>query len=74
LEKIPVIDWICHNCFAFGFERGQMVKCFLCPKKGGSMKPTNIFSSYDNYYDYKIRNLTKKAGKNVIKKFNNIAN
>ena len=29
-----------------------MVNCMLCPKKGGAMKPTNIFTSIENYRKY----------------------
>jgi hypothetical protein len=36
----------------FGFKRGLMVKCLLCPKRGGAMKPTNIFTSAENYRKY----------------------
>ena len=43
LETIPEIDWLCNNCITFGFQKGLMVKCLLCPKRGGAMKPTNIF-------------------------------
>lgn len=50
-----------------------MVKCFLCPKRGGAMKPTNIFRSYDKYYDQKIKILTKKTGKSQIEKLQNLA-
>lgn len=73
LETIPEIEWICYNCFTFGFKRGQMLQCFLCPKRGGAMKPTNIFSSYEKFYDQKIKNLSKKTGKNNIEKLNNLA-
>lgn len=24
----------------------------LCPKKGGAMKPTNLFTSYENFRKY----------------------
>lgn len=37
------------------------------------MKPTNIFRSYEKYYDQKIKSLTKKTGKNNIEKLNNLA-
>lgn len=37
------------------------------------MKPTNIFRSYEKYFDKKIRNLPKKTGKQNIEKLNNIA-
>ena len=50
-----------------------MVKCFLCPKRGGAMKPTNIFGSYQKYYDHKIRTITKKTGKHNIKKISQLA-
>jgi hypothetical protein len=37
----------------------------LCPKKGGAMKPTNIFTSTDNYLKYNSNssNTIKKASK-----------
>jgi len=37
------------------------------------MKPTNIFSSYDKYYDQKIKRITPKTGRNTIEKLNNEA-
>lgn len=37
------------------------------------MKPTNIFRSYDKYYDQKIKILTKKTGKSQIEKLQNLA-
>lgn len=51
LETVPENDWICNNCYTFGFQRGLMVKCILCPKRGGAMKPTNIFRSHEKYLD-----------------------
>ena len=45
IERIPENDWMCNNCITFGFVRGMMVKCILCPKRGGAMKPSNIFGS-----------------------------
>jgi hypothetical protein len=50
-----------------------MVKCFLCPKRGGAMKPTNVFRSYEKYFEKKLRNIPKKAGKVNIEKLNNLA-
>jgi hypothetical protein len=44
------------------------VQCLLCPKRGGAMKPTNIFSTVDNYKKY---NPTKGGdNKKSIKKIN----
>ena len=50
-----------------------MVKCFLCPKRGGAMKPTNVFRSYEKYFEKKLRNIPKKSGKVNIEKLNNMA-
>ena len=50
-----------------------MVKCFLCPKRGGAMKPTNVFRSHEKYFEKKIKNIPKKSGKLNIEKLNNIA-
>jgi predicted deacetylase len=47
-----------------------MVKCLLCPKRGGAMKPTNIFRSYEKYYEQKIKNLSKKTSKTNLGKLN----
>lgn len=52
IEQLPEGDWICYNCEMFGFKRGLAVKCFLCPKRGGAMKPTNIFTSTENFRKY----------------------
>jgi hypothetical protein len=46
----------------------MMVKCFLCPKRGGSMKPTNIFESYQKFFDSKILGTQKKSGKSNIER------
>lgn len=47
-----------------------MVTCILCPKKGGAMKPTNIFTSVDNYKKYNNNNSSSK--KQVKKHHHNI--
>ncbi len=52
IETLPEGDWVCYNCEIFGFKRGLVVKCLLCPKLGGAMKPTNIFSTAENYKMY----------------------
>ena len=49
-----------------------MVKCFLCPKRGGAMKPTNVFRSYEKYFEKKVRNVPKKSGKVNIEKLNSL--
>ena len=67
IEKLPEIDWMCYNCLTFGIKKGMMVKCFLCPKRGGSMKPTNIFASNQKFVD-KINGNQKKSGKQNIEK------
>lgn len=42
-----------------------MVNCLLCPKKGGAMKPTNIFTSAENYrrYNTTSSSSSKKSAK-----------
>lgn len=37
------------------------------------MKPTNIFGSYQKFYDHKIKTITKKTGKHNIKKISQLA-
>ena len=50
-----------------------MVKCFLCPKRGGAMEPTNVFRSSEKYFEKKVRNVPKKSGKVNIEKLNSLA-
>lgn len=40
LLKVPEGDWVCELCAVFGKEGGKQVPCALCPKRGGSLKPT----------------------------------
>ena len=68
IEKLPEIDWMCYNCHIFGIKKGMMVKCFLCPKRGGSMKPTNIFENYQKFFNSKILGTQKKSGKSNIER------
>lgn len=66
IEQLPEGDWICFNCDIFGFSRGLTVQCILCPKKGGSMKPTNIFTSaeyYKKYMNAYVSNYKKSSSK-----------
>lgn len=56
IEQLPEGDWICYNCDIFGMKRGLMINCLLCPKKGGAMKPTNIFTTFENYRKYNQSN------------------
>ncbi|CAD8140475.1 unnamed protein product [Paramecium octaurelia] len=44
IEVIPNEDWICDVCQTFG-PNGQYLRCALCPKLGGAMKPTQIDAS-----------------------------
>ena len=68
LEIIPETDWVCNNCATYQLQRGLMIKCMLCPKRGGAMKPTNIFSSYEKFYEQKKINMSKKQGKKSLEK------
>lgn len=37
-----------------------MNECMLCPKRGGAMKPTNIFRSEEKFHKQKIQNIQNK--------------
>ena len=50
-----------------------MIKCFLCPKKGGAMKPTNIFCSYQKFFEHKVLGQQKKSGKSQMEKIQEMA-
>lgn len=41
MKKVPTGDWICDVCRGFG-DKGYLLRCFLCTKRGGIMKPTNL--------------------------------
>jgi hypothetical protein len=49
IDKVPEDDWICNNCYVFEMKRGLLVKCMLCPRLGGAMKSTNLFTCEDYY-------------------------
>ena len=49
IESLPEGDWLCYNCELFGFYRGLAVNCILCPKRGGPMKPTNVYRQKAGY-------------------------
>ena len=46
-------------------RRGIMVKCILCPKKGGAMKPTSIFRTHEHYMRYHTAAQKKKGLHNI---------
>jgi len=37
---IPINDWICNVCLSFEPSQGKLLKCSLCPIRGGAMKQT----------------------------------
>ena len=40
-----------------------MVKCFLCCKRGGAMKPTNVFKSYEKYAEHRTKQQLKRQAR-----------
>ena len=42
-------------------HRGIQVKCILCPKRGGAMKPTSIFRKAEHYQFYHNAAAKKKG-------------
>ena len=72
IDKIPDNDWICNNCWAFNLRRGIMVKCILCPKRGGAMKPTNLFRTHEHFMRYYTA-AQKKKGLQHQNYFSNLA-
>ena len=61
IDELPENDWICNNCSCLALRRGLQVQCVLCPKRGGAMKPTSVFSSYDHYMRYYTAAAKKKG-------------
>ena len=49
---MPEGDWYCYNCDIYGQKGGLLVECMFCPKRGGAMKPTNIFTKSEYYKKY----------------------
>ena len=48
IGEVPEHEWLCFNCRVFGQSAGKRVKCGICPRVGGAMRPTNVLSS-DNF-------------------------
>lgn len=65
IDEIPDSDWICNNCWAFNNKRGIQVKCILCPKRGGAMKPTSIFTTNEHFMRYHNAAAKKKGLSNA---------
>ena len=49
IEQVPEGEWFCMPCTALGKKRARNLKCALCPRFGGSMRPTNI-SARDEFF------------------------
>lgn len=67
IEQLPEGDWVCYNCDLYGMKRGLLVKCLFCPKRGGAMKPTNIFSSGENFRRFNPSSNSHNAKKSTKK-------
>ena len=65
---MPEGDWLCYNCDIFGMKRGLTVQCLLCPKKGGAMKPTNIFCTLEKYKIFNKAESSNASNKKSAKK------
>ena len=61
IDELPDKGWVCNNCKLFEMQRGVMVKCILCPKRGGAMKPTSIFRRAEHYQFYHNAAAKKKG-------------
>lgn len=46
IPVIPKGDWICNVCLNFG-PQGKCLRCPLCDKRGGALKPTCIRADSD---------------------------
>ena len=44
IEEVPSGDWYCISCTVLGKNKGRNLKCCLCPKYGGALKPTTVLS------------------------------
>lgn len=48
IPVVPQGDWICDVCLNFK-EKGKYLRCPLCDKRGGAMKPSNIKADNDMF-------------------------
>jgi len=62
VEEIPENEWFWASWFLFGRKKGRNLKCMLCSKTGGAMKPTNILA--DDEFLIKIKR-DAKNGKEI---------
>lgn len=53
VEEIPDGEWFCISCYLFGKKKGRNLKCVLCSKSGGAMRPTNILNSDEFLVKYR---------------------
>eukprot|EP00826_Nyctotherus_ovalis_P020439 TRINITY_DN16418_c0_g2_i5.p1 TRINITY_DN16418_c0_g2~~TRINITY_DN16418_c0_g2_i5.p1 ORF type:complete len:506 (-),score=107.70 TRINITY_DN16418_c0_g2_i5:260-1654(-) len=42
IRTLPASDWICDVCLRFGPSQGKLLRCPLCPIRGGAMKQTAV--------------------------------
>ena len=48
LVKVPKGDWICDLCLYVG-SKGKYLRCPLCTKRGGAMKPTVLWADTQHF-------------------------
>ena len=42
IDIIPDGEWFCISCSIMGRTRSRNLKCAVCPRWGGALRPTNI--------------------------------
>lgn len=76
IPVIPKGDWVCNVCLNFG-QHGKYLRCPLCDKRGGALKPSNLRADCDlfehlnpNYHaflkSYVSENFIKNAPQTIF--------
>jgi hypothetical protein len=68
IEVVPEGDWFCVSCTVMGKLRARNLKCCLCPKYGGAMRPTTILSQDPLFVKYETTFVKEIDEEVVLKK------
>ena len=72
VEELPDGEWFCISWYVFGKKKGRNLKCMLCSKYGGAMKPTNVLA-LDEFFKQKFEIWVNNTEENKNKKYGSLA-
>lgn len=72
VEELPDGEWFWISWFVFGKRKGRNLKCMLCSKYGGAMKPTNVLAC-DEFFKQKFDNSIGNSEETKNKKYGSMS-